>query len=219
MGADSLSGSLIVGTRSFGLWVLQSGLKASKGWDSPSSPPEPVLDCGTGSRAPASPPQHFCSQRPGASASSVAFHQKSARFCPLVLSRDLLFLFFVYAFVFSRPLELLSCSTIVVNGEGPGIIRLLYFWEGKNPLSIRTFGLVPRYHFDYSEVRTKLYIWAAFAKRFAAALQWRRPCGVRGFRCGECSGAISGCSQEEGAGSWDWLGWDIIPQEPRLLPV
>lgn len=60
---------------------------------------------------------------------------------------------------FPHPFELVSCSIIVVNCEdhvlGILAIRILYFWKGKGHPPTRLihfFGLLPRFHFDYSRV-------------------------------------------------------------------
>lgn len=127
------------------------------------------------------------------------------------LSRDLLLLFlFTHLFL---PVPLI-CSPVrpsssTVKAIGSCFLGSIYcVWIGKN--SYLRFG---------SSISLCIFGLHLRAERFATALQWRRPCGVRGFRCRERAGPISGCSQEEGGGSWDWLGWDVVPQEPRLLQV
>lgn len=163
-----LAGIISADRSSFGIGVLTRNLisecgllKASKGgWGSPSSPPEPVLDCWTGSRAPASPPPRFCSQRPGASASSVAFHQKPPDFAlSLSFWRRAVVAWFTAPFsvhpsVSSRPFDLLSCSTIVVNCEGHRIMFL-----GIHLLCLDREKFIPSVWFQYFT----LHIWAAFA--------------------------------------------------------
>ena len=82
-------------------------------------------------------------------------------FCS-VLSHDLLFLFSVDPFIWFG----------LLNFWG-----IIYRTFRNRPFCIPAFGLVPRFHFDYSEPSFVFGLHLQ-AKIFAVALQWRRPCGL-----------------------------------------